>query len=86
LRYFDRAMTKGEVHKLNLEIDEIENALGFLDPTHWYESRQVEALDNRLAEISNLLDSSKSNSTGYLKLASSSDISSLSSRPLNSPL
>lgn len=79
-------MTKGEVHKLNLEIDEIENALGFLNPTHWYESRQIEALDNRLSEIFSILETGKLSSKQYLKLASSSDISSLSSSPLNSAL
>ena len=77
-------MTKGEVHNLNLEIDEIENALAVLDPTHWYESRQIEALDNRLAEISDLLDSSVTTSKGNLTLISSTGISSLPSGSLHS--
>lgn len=76
-------MTKGEVHKLNLEIDEIERALAILDPTHWYESRQIEALDNRLAEISNLLGSNGFSSKSYLSLVPTS-ISGTSSGSLNS--
>lgn len=64
-------MTKRDVYELSLEIDNIENALNILDPTHWYESRQINVLNNRLAEISNLLGKSPRAKRSHLNLLSS---------------
>jgi len=61
-------MTKGEVHELNLEIDEIEQELDVLDPNHWFESRRISQLDNRLLEIQRLLSFNSNEVTCLLHL------------------
>jgi hypothetical protein len=61
-------MTKGEVHELNLEIDEIEQELDVLDPNHWFESRRISQLDNRLLEIQRLLSFNPNEATCHLHL------------------
>lgn len=76
VQYPNFVITKGDIFNLNAEVDEIENELSFLDPTHWYESRRVDILENRLDEIFYMLTSDLAMTTTPLTLVSSTISSS----------
>ena len=52
---FVAVITKGDIFDLTNEVEAIEQELEFLNPAHWYESRRVECLHNRLDEIAQVL-------------------------------
>jgi len=59
-------MTKGELYILSKEVTEIEKQLDILDPRHWYESKHIAILENRLSEINSVL--SRNTKSLYLKV------------------
>ena len=79
-------ITKGDIFNLNSEVEQIERELEVLDPTHWYESRRIESLQNRLDEISDFLEADLAKPCGNLTLVALSSGTSSSSVATNSLL